>query len=70
MTCTMNYCIQTDCTGCPQAKYGKAGRYHEGDYWVESGTEDPREGINEEGHVSQFDIQEPVRDPNRYQQYS
>ncbi|HLJ15026.1 MAG TPA: CehA/McbA family metallohydrolase, partial [Bryobacteraceae bacterium] len=70
MTCTMNYCVQTDCTGCPQAKYGKAGRYHEGDYWVESGTEDPREGINEEGHVSQFDIQEPVRDPNRYQQYS
>ena len=70
MTCTMNYCIQTDCTGCPQAKYGRAGRYHEGDYWVESGTEDPREGINEEGHVSQFDIQEPVRDPNRYQQYS
>ncbi len=70
MTCTMNYCVQQDCTGCPQAKYGRAGRYHEGDYWVESGTEDPREGINEEGHVSQFDIQEPVRDPNRYQQYS
>lgn len=70
MTCTMNYCVQFDCTGCPQAKYGKAGRYHEGDYWVESGTEDPREGINEEGHVSQFDIQEPVRDPNKYQQYS
>lgn len=70
MTCTMNYCVQQDCTGCPQAKYGRAGRYHEGDYWVESGTEDPREGINEEGHVSQFDIQEPVRDPNQYQRYS
>jgi catechol 2,3-dioxygenase-like lactoylglutathione lyase family enzyme len=69
MTCTMNYCVQQDCTGCPQAKYGRAGRYHEGDYWVESGTEDPREGINEEGHVSQFDIQEPARDPNRYQDY-
>lgn len=69
MTVTMNYCVQQDCTGCPQAKYGKAGRYHEGDYWVESGTEDPREGINEEGHVSQFDIQEPARDPNKYQLY-
>ena len=57
MTVTMNYCVQHDCTGCPQAQYGKAGRYHEGDYWVESGTEDPREGINEEGHVSQIDIQ-------------
>ena len=45
MTVTMNYCVQHDCTGCPQAQYGKAGRYHEGDYWVESGTEDPREGI-------------------------
>ena len=70
MTCTLNYCIQTECDGCPQAKYGRAGRYHEGDYWVESGTEDPREGINEEGHVSQIDIQEPARYPDRYQQYS
>lgn len=70
MTVTMNYCVQQDCTGCPQAKYGRAGRYHEGDYWVESGTEDPREGINEEGHVSQFDIQEPARDPNQYQRYA
>ena len=70
MTVTMNYCVQQDCTGCPQAKYGRAGRYHEGDYWVESGTEDPREGINEEGHVSQFDIQEPGRDPTQYQRYA
>jgi catechol 2,3-dioxygenase-like lactoylglutathione lyase family enzyme len=69
MTVTMNYCIQLSCDGCLQSKYGRAGRYHEGDYWLESGTEDPREGIDEQGHVSQFDIQEPVRDPNRYQQY-
>ncbi len=48
MTCTLNYCVQTDCTGCLQSTYGKAGGYHEEDYWVESGTEDPREGINED----------------------
>ncbi len=70
MTCTLNYCQRTSCTGCPQAKYGKAGRYHEGDYWVESGTEDPRESIEEEGHVSQIDIQEPARDESKYQLYS
>jgi catechol 2,3-dioxygenase-like lactoylglutathione lyase family enzyme len=70
MTCTLNYCQAPSCTGCLQSKYGKAGRYHEGDYWVESGTEDPREGINEQGHVFQFDIQEPVRDTSKYQLYS
>ena len=70
MVVTMTYCVQHDCTGCIQAKYGKAGRYHEGDYWVESGTEDPREGINEQGHVSQFDIQQHARYPDRYQQYA
>ena len=69
MTVTMNYCQLTACTGCLQSQYGRAGRYHEGDYWVESGTEDPREGINEEGHVSQFDIQHPVRNTDKYQQY-
>jgi len=70
MTNTMNYCAAPMCDGAPQAQYGRAGRYHEGDYWLESGTEDPREGINEEGHVSQLDIQEQVRDITRYQQYS
>lgn len=70
MTCTLNYCQQTFCDGCLQSKYGTAGRYHEGDYWVESGTQDPREGIEQEGHVSQIDIQEQVRDPKKYQQYS
>src|SRR5262249_23194781 len=69
MTNTMNYCAAPSCDGSPQAKYGRAGRYHEGDYWLESGTEDPREGIDEEGHVSQLNIQEQVRDLSRYQQY-
>ena len=26
---------------CPQAHYGKASRYHEGDYWLESGPKIP-----------------------------
>jgi catechol 2,3-dioxygenase-like lactoylglutathione lyase family enzyme len=70
MTCTLTYCDRVDCMGCPQAQFGKAGRYHEGDYWVESGTEDPRDGIEEEGHVSQIDIQAPIRDASKYQLYS
>ena len=70
MTCTLNYCQRNSCEGCLQSKYGRAGRYHEGDYWLESGTEDPREGIEEIGHVSQIDIQEQARYPSKYQQYS
>jgi catechol 2,3-dioxygenase-like lactoylglutathione lyase family enzyme len=70
MTYTLSYCDRASCDGSIQAKYGKASRYHEGDYWLESASEDPREGIDEEGHVSQLAIQEPVRDEKKYQQYA
>ena len=55
--------------GSIQACYGKESRYHEGDYWLESGAEDPREGINEQGHVTQLNIQKHIRDVNRYRLY-
>jgi catechol 2,3-dioxygenase-like lactoylglutathione lyase family enzyme len=70
MTSTLAYCSMTSCEGAIQSQYGKAGQYHEGDYWVQSGIEDPREDIPEQGHVSQIDIQSPVHNPSQYQLFS
>ena len=69
MTCVLSYANQRSIEGCPQARYGKESRFQRGDYWLESGLEDPREPINQQGHATQINIQKIVRDPNRYQLY-
>jgi hypothetical protein len=55
--------------GSIQARYGKESRYQQGDYWLESGAEDPRLAINEQGHVTQINIQQIVRDVSKYHLY-
>jgi len=60
---TLDYCVQGGCGGAVQSSYGEASRFHDGEYWLESGVEEPREGIQEKGHVQQMGIQTPVHDP-------
>ena len=69
MTCVLSYADRRPEFGAVQACYGRASRYQQGDYWLESGHEDPREPINEQGHVTQLNIQKIVRDVSRYQLY-
>ena len=49
--------------GSNQKVYGKESHYQQGDYILASGAEDPREPAStNEGHVTQLNIQEFVRD--------
>jgi catechol 2,3-dioxygenase-like lactoylglutathione lyase family enzyme len=70
MLCVLDYCVQGGCGGAVQSHYGEASRYHQGDRWLASGVEDPREDIQEQGHVQQMDIQKPIHNPKKYQLYS
>jgi hypothetical protein len=69
MTCVLSYADRRAEFGAVQASYGRQSRYQQGDYWLESGHEDPREPINEQGHVTQLNIHKIVRDVSRYQLY-
>ena len=69
LICTLDYCTNGGCGGAVQSSYGEASRYHQGHYWMQSGVENPREGIEEEGHVEQMNIQKPVHEPDKYQLY-
>lgn len=42
MTCVLSYGNVREMEGAIQACYGKESRYQQGDYWLESGHEDPR----------------------------
>jgi hypothetical protein len=55
--------------GSPQAHYGRDSRYQQGDYWLESGHEDPRTPIQEQGHVTQLGVKEIMRDVSKYHLY-
>ncbi len=65
----VSYGTLKDNNGAIQKSYGEASRFHRGDYWMESGAEDPRENINEQGHVTQINIQKIVRDTSKYHLY-
>ena len=52
-----------------QAKYGKASRYRQNDYVLVTGQEDPRTGIDDQGHTIALNITAPVRDTSRYHLY-
>ncbi len=52
-----------------QAAFGKEGRYEQGDYALVSGQEDPRTGINDQGHTIALNITAPVRDTAQYYLY-
>ena len=69
MTCVLSYGNVRQMEGAIQARYGKESRYQQGDYWLESGHEDPRESITEQGHMTQLNIQKIVRDLSKYQLY-
>ena len=49
--------------------YGKDFRYQQGDYVLATGQEDPRTGIDEQGHTIALNITAPVRDTARYHLY-
>ncbi len=66
MTCVLSYASQRANDGSIQAHYGKASRFQRDDYWLESGHEDPRVSIIEQGHATQLNIQKIVRDTSRY----
>jgi hypothetical protein len=69
MTGVLSYGNMRDNNGSIQKSYGEASRFHRGDYWIESGAEDPREDINDQGHATQINIQKIVRDPSQYHLY-
>ena len=52
-----------------QARYGKESRYQHGDYVLVTGQEDPRTGIDDQGHTIALNITTPVRDPAQYHLY-
>jgi len=52
-----------------QAGYGKQFRYQQGDYVLVTGQEDPRTGIDDQGHTIALNITAPVRDTTRYHLY-
>jgi hypothetical protein len=54
---------------CNQRAFGKESHYQQGDYVLVSGAEDPRAGIEDEGHVTQLNIREFVRDLRKYRVY-
>jgi hypothetical protein len=55
--------------GSYQKVYGKDSHYQRGDYIMASGAEDPREPIAEQGHVTQLNIKEVVRNEKKYHVY-
>jgi hypothetical protein len=69
MTGVHSYGNINEMEGCPQAHYGKASQYRDGDYWLESGHEGPREPINEQGHATQLHMPNLVRDTAKYHLY-
>jgi hypothetical protein len=69
MTVTSSYGSLRSGVGSVQAKYGKESRIQRGDYWIESGAEDPREDIIGQGHVVQLNIRHMVRDLGKYHLY-
>ncbi|MFB3829259.1 MAG: CehA/McbA family metallohydrolase [Bryobacteraceae bacterium] len=69
MTVAVSYGNQRANDGSIQKNYGEASRFHRGDYWVESGAEDPRVSIEGQGHVTQINIQNAVRDARNYHLY-
>ncbi|MGH7138638.1 MAG: CehA/McbA family metallohydrolase, partial [Pirellulales bacterium] len=54
---------------CDQQAFGKDSHYRQGDYILASGAEDPRAGIDDQGHVTQLNIQKFVRDTSKYRAY-
>jgi hypothetical protein len=54
---------------CEQKAFGKESHYQRGDYVLVSGAEDPRAGIEDEGHVTQLNIRSFVRDTSKYRIY-
>ena len=70
MTGVLSYGDGKEMEGCRSGalRQGVAA-ISEGDYWLESGHEDPREPIAEQGHVTQLNIQNIVRDIDQYQLY-
>ena len=52
-----------------QSKYGKQSRVQQGDYVLVTGQEDPRTGIDDQGHTIALNITAPVRDTARYHLY-
>jgi len=52
-----------------QAAYGKQSRYQRGDYVLVTGQEDPRTGIDDQGHTIALNITAPVRDTSQYHLY-
>ena len=52
-----------------QSGFGKAARYQQGDYVLVSGQEDPRTGIDDQGHTIALNITAPVRDVAQYHLY-
>ena len=52
-----------------QAAYGKSARYQQGDYVLVTGQEDPRTGIDDQGHTIALNITAPVRDTSQYHLY-
>ena len=69
MTCVHSYGNVREMEGAVQTRYGKESLYQQGYYWLESGHEDPRESITEQGHLTQLNIQKIVRDLSKYQLY-
>jgi hypothetical protein len=54
---------------CPQRAFGEESHYRRRDYILTSGAEDPRAGIEDEGHVTQLNIRSFVRDVRKYRVY-
>jgi hypothetical protein len=52
-----------------QARYGPESRFVQGNYALVSGQEDPRTGIDEQGHTLALNIRRSVRDTSRYHLY-
>ncbi len=52
-----------------QAGFGKQARFQHGNYALVSGQEDPRMGIDDQGHTIALNITAPVRDTSRYHLY-
>jgi hypothetical protein len=52
-----------------QAGYGKHSRYQQNDYVLVTGQEDPRTGIDDQGHTIGLNITAPVRDTAQYHLY-
>lgn len=52
-----------------QAGYGKQFRYQQNDYVLVTGQEDPRTGIDDQGHTIALNITAPVRDTTQYHLY-